>query len=243
MTPWSDEALALSEEALAAYSAVYRRVPPLVLEEARRRAASLRWLGSREIDGHSYELISFAEPDGALLTLYLRADDGLLDRLEHLYSDPVEGDAAAEILFHDYSEAGGAPFPNRITVRRAGFVEEELEIRLTGSDEGPPADWPQEFAGSSQGDLPARQDTVLELGEDVYLLKGWLPRTTTCWRWLSTSTCWPWRRRSAPKRRRPSWPACTRCFRRGPSATWCRRTITTTTPAASGRSSRRAQRS
>lgn len=172
MTPWTDGLLALPRGSLAPRRALYRRVPPLVLEEAREHAASLRWLGRREIDGRSYELISFAEDDGTLLTLYLDTESSLLARIERLYTDAVQGDAVETISFQDYREVERIPFPRRMEVRHAGVVVEELEPRLTGIDEGPPEDWPQELPAPLDQEDSAQPDTVVELGEDVYMLKG-----------------------------------------------------------------------
>lgn len=172
VTPWTDGPVSLPQESLGTHRAVHRRVPNVVLEVARERAASLRWVGSEEIDGRGYELVSFAEDDGTLLTLYLDVASGLLARIERLYSDPVAGDAVATLSFQDYGEVDGIPFPRRVVARRAGVVAEEQELRLAGIDEGPPEDWPGEIPPPDLAADRAASDTVVRLGEDVHLLRG-----------------------------------------------------------------------
>jgi len=172
VTPWSDGMAALAEDAMTSYRDIYRRLPPLVLEQARRHAATLRWAGRRQLGGRACELISFADADGTLLTLYIRDGTSLLAGIERLYSDPVEGDATAELLFEGYADIGGVPFPRRIVARRAGVVVEELETRSVTADTSPPEDFPAAMPTLPAGETAARSDTVIALAEDVFLLRG-----------------------------------------------------------------------
>lgn len=83
-------------------------LPPRMAELAAARAASLRWLGEDTIDGAPHDLVSFADDDGVLVTLYVSRSNDRISRTETLRADPQEGDVVEWVRYGDHRPLPGA---------------------------------------------------------------------------------------------------------------------------------------
>jgi glyoxylase-like metal-dependent hydrolase (beta-lactamase superfamily II) len=99
-----------------------RELPALQLLIARDRPETLRWAGESSEDGLALQGVSYAEPNGAVYTLWLDAATRRLVRLDWLRDDPVEGDQLASYVYSGYRTEQGIPVPSRLIERRNGEV-------------------------------------------------------------------------------------------------------------------------
>jgi len=79
-------------------------------------------------DGKSYAAASFMDPGRFKAVAFIRAD-GLVERVESRFPDPVLGDTAAVTTYSDYRDYGGVKFPTRITQSQGGFPVLDLTVR------------------------------------------------------------------------------------------------------------------
>ena len=107
----------------------YRRLPNLILRQALSRASTLRHLGEDTVDGRTQNVITFVMPDAQQIALYIDAKSALLSRYELIYTDPLAGEAASEIMFSDYTTVGAVKVPQTWTWRQAGDVVAKWKIR------------------------------------------------------------------------------------------------------------------
>jgi glyoxylase-like metal-dependent hydrolase (beta-lactamase superfamily II)/outer membrane lipoprotein-sorting protein len=98
----------------------YRRIPHLLLQQALDRATTLRYLGEDAVDGRPHEVLTFVMPDAQQIALYVDSKSGLLSKYELVFTDPLTGEDASEILFRDYATANGRTVPQRWEWRQAG---------------------------------------------------------------------------------------------------------------------------
>src|SRR5688500_12616644 len=110
------------EGVLGARVGYQREVPGLVLLRALERAPTLRSLGTADEGGRRYDVLTYAEPEGAQIALFVDAATHLLARYETLRDDPVIGDQVFAVAFGDYRPVSGIPFPHRRTELRNGEV-------------------------------------------------------------------------------------------------------------------------
>lgn len=158
-----------------------RYLPHRVLQQALRGAASLRHLGS---EGGA-ERVSYATPNGQLLTLALDPRTRLLAGAEQVVGFGPYGDGVRELEYADYLRDAGFPLPGTIAVRNRnavhGTVENRYRLAQATAD---PAVAPADLelpAGAAKGDYSWRPGFGVEtLAPGVHLLRN-VTATTGQW--------------------------------------------------------------
>lgn len=107
----------------------HRRIPNLLLRQALDRALSLRWLGQDDFDGRKHDVVTFVMPDTQQVAVYVDASTGLVSKYELVYTDPLTGDDASEIIFGDYTSAGKLKVPRSWTWKQAGELQARYKVR------------------------------------------------------------------------------------------------------------------
>ena len=79
-------------------------------------------------DGKSYAAASFTEPGRFKAVAFIGAN-GLVDRVESRFPDPVLGDTAVVTTYSDYRDYSGVKFPARITQSQGGFPLLDLTVK------------------------------------------------------------------------------------------------------------------
>jgi glyoxylase-like metal-dependent hydrolase (beta-lactamase superfamily II) len=108
----------------------YRRLPNLLLRQALDRANTLRYLGEDTFDGRKHDVITFVMPDTQQVALYLDSKSGLVSKYELVFTDPLTGDEAAEILFSDYTTSGPLKVPRKWMWRIAGETQASYDVNV-----------------------------------------------------------------------------------------------------------------
>lgn len=106
----------------------YRRLPNLILRQALDRAVSLRYLGEDDFDGRKHSVITFVMPDTQQVALYVDAKTNLLSKYELIFTDPLTGDDASEIIFADYASSGKLKAPRTWVWRLAGDIQAKYKV-------------------------------------------------------------------------------------------------------------------
>lgn len=101
-------------------------LPHLVLLEALKRAATMRWLGDANYENKNHHLLSFSNSAGQQLTLYIEADNKRLIKVESLASLPIYGDRSWEFIFAKYELNSGFLLPRERLIKLNGVVTERL---------------------------------------------------------------------------------------------------------------------
>jgi glyoxylase-like metal-dependent hydrolase (beta-lactamase superfamily II) len=163
-----NEALALGN-----FDFFHRLMPPLLLRKALQQAASLRWLGRRDLDGRPHDLVTFAWDNGLTPTVYIDAATHLVSKYELLFPDNLTGDAVSELSFPGYREVSGIKVPTGYVQHIAGVKAAELrydEVRIDGPvDE---AAFTVPFGFRPIAPPPTGDPRVVELAKDVYMVEG-----------------------------------------------------------------------
>src|SRR5687767_4391294 len=107
----------------------YRRLPNLILRQALDRASSLRSLGDDQFNGSKHDVITFVMPDAQQVALYVDAKSGLISKYELIYTDPLSGEEASEIMFADYTTSGKLKVPQKWVWRQAGDILARYDVR------------------------------------------------------------------------------------------------------------------
>jgi len=94
-----------------------RLLPQLLLRDAGRALATLRWLGREESARGSGDRIAFVAADGGLVTLAVDARSARVAAVETLTSDPLLGDAVARVDLVGEQRVERVPLPERIEFR------------------------------------------------------------------------------------------------------------------------------
>ncbi len=98
----------------------YRRLPNLLLRQAIDRTNTLRYLGADTVNGRPHEAFTFVMPDTQQVAVYVDNASGLVSKYELIFTDPLAGEDASEILFGDYVAQGAHRVPTTWTWRQAG---------------------------------------------------------------------------------------------------------------------------
>jgi glyoxylase-like metal-dependent hydrolase (beta-lactamase superfamily II) len=151
-----------------------RALPAVQLDRAVARAATLRSLGRLPFDGRPYDVITFAEENGAQLTVFVDPDTHLVRKWDEVVADSVAGDDVSEVLFADYQMFSGVAFPRTRIRKLAGEVVESVTFGTPMTGKGSGGD---RFAVGTDLPLiePGPQSPPLEarpISEGVYLLTG-----------------------------------------------------------------------
>jgi glyoxylase-like metal-dependent hydrolase (beta-lactamase superfamily II) len=98
----------------------YRRLPHLILRQALERANTLRYLGEDTFDNRRHQVVTFVMADTQQVALYVDAKTGLLSKYELVFTDPLRGEQASQIIFGKYASAGKLMVPRQWSWRLAG---------------------------------------------------------------------------------------------------------------------------
>lgn len=117
----------------------HRRLPHLLLRQALDRANTLRHLGQDSFEGKPHDVITFVMADTQQVALYADASTALVSKYELIFTDPLTGDDASEILFGDYTTAGKFRVPqtwmNRLAGETSGRFKLKVEINPAITDQ------------------------------------------------------------------------------------------------------------
>jgi glyoxylase-like metal-dependent hydrolase (beta-lactamase superfamily II) len=125
----------------------YRRLPHLILRQALERANSLRYLGEDRYEGRRHEVITFVMADTQQVALFIDGKTGLVSKYELVFTDPLRGQQASQILFGEYARAGTVQVPQQWSFRLAG----DLVARYRVIAEFNPAADDRSFAFAGEG--------------------------------------------------------------------------------------------
>ncbi len=152
-----------------------RELPAFELLEVRNRAESVRRVGEETTGGRRLQGVSYAQPNGAVYTLWLDAATKRLARLEWLRDDAVDGDQVASYEYSGYRVENGIPVPTRLVERRNGELIRDDTLSYTFNSH--PAE--TLFAAPSSGFTETtdfrspgvESEPVRQLAENVWLLQ------------------------------------------------------------------------
>ncbi len=117
----------------------HRRLPHLLLRQALDRANTLRHLGQDSFEGKPHDVITFVMADTQQVALYVDASTALVSKYELIFTDPLTGEDASEILFGDYTTAGKFRVPqtwmNRLAGETSGRFKLKVEINPAITDQ------------------------------------------------------------------------------------------------------------
>ncbi|MBC8118815.1 MAG: MBL fold metallo-hydrolase [Burkholderiaceae bacterium] len=150
----------------------YRRLPNLILRQALDGANSLRYLGEDQFNGRKHDVVTFVMPDTQQVALYVDARTGLISKYELVFTDPLRGQQASEIMFSDYATAGKLKVPQTWAWRFAGDIvaQYKVQAQFNSSDavkvfETPHAGYSKVAAAPS-----TLKQSVEKLAEGVYVI-------------------------------------------------------------------------
>jgi glyoxylase-like metal-dependent hydrolase (beta-lactamase superfamily II) len=150
-----------------------RELPALELLQARDRSESVRWVGERTDGGRRLQGVSYAQPNGAVYTLWIDAGSKRLARMEWLRDDPVDGDQLASYDYSGYRMENTIPVPTRLVERRNGELVRDDTLSITIDTH--PAD--SIFAAPKTGFVEGtpitgpESEAVRKLADNVWLLQ------------------------------------------------------------------------
>ena len=107
----------------------HRRLPNLILRQALERELSLRYLGEDQSDGRKHDVITFVMPDTQQIAVYVDSKTGLVSKYELIFTDPLTGEDASEIMFSDYTTSGKLKVPQTWTWRIAGEQQAKYKVK------------------------------------------------------------------------------------------------------------------
>jgi glyoxylase-like metal-dependent hydrolase (beta-lactamase superfamily II) len=152
----------------------HRRLPHLLLRQALDRANTLRHLGQDSFEGKPHDVITFVMADTQQVALYLDASTALVSKYELIFTDPLTGDDASEILFGDYTNAGKFRVPqtwiNRLAGETSGRFKLKVEINPAITDQS------FEVAADGYADVQPLPDNLPEnvekLADGVFVIQN-----------------------------------------------------------------------
>ena len=150
----------------------YRRLPNLILRQALDRATTLRFLGEDQFEGRKHNVVTFSMPDAQQIALYVDARSGLVSKYELIFTDPLRGEEASEIMFSNYTSVGKLKVPQDWTWRIAGDIAARYKVNA----EFNPADADKSFEFAEAGfskvlPIPLNlKQSVEKLADGVYVI-------------------------------------------------------------------------
>jgi glyoxylase-like metal-dependent hydrolase (beta-lactamase superfamily II) len=108
----------------------YRRLPHLILLQALDRANSLRYLGEDTFEGRRHHVVTFVMADTQQIALYIDAKTSLVSKYELVFTDPLRGQQASQIIFGNYASAGKLKVPQQWSWRFAGDLVARYKVDL-----------------------------------------------------------------------------------------------------------------
>jgi glyoxylase-like metal-dependent hydrolase (beta-lactamase superfamily II) len=150
----------------------FRRYPEALLLTAWNRPEALRSLGEGEFEGRKQRVITFADTDGAEVTMYFDEASQLLTKTEALADDPVLGDINIETVYGDWRPVEKVSLPFRITDRLGGVTQQDLRVTSLALNTHPPDSLFALPEGFAKIDPPPPGPQIKKLSEDVYAILG-----------------------------------------------------------------------
>ena len=150
----------------------YRRLPNLILRQALDGANSLRYLGEDQFDGRKHNVVTFVMPDTQQVALYVDARTNLVSKYELVFTDPLRGQSASEIIFSDYATAGKLKVPQTWTWRFAGDVVARYKVnaQFNSGDIGKSFDVADAGFSKASALPPVLKPSVEKLADGVYVI-------------------------------------------------------------------------
>lgn len=150
-----------------------REVPALELLQARDRSESVRWAGDRTEGGRRLQGVSYAQPNGAVYTLWLDAGTKRLARLEWLRDDAVDGDQLASYDYSAYRMEKSIPVPTRLVERRNGELVRDDSLAITVDTRPADSLFAAPKTGYAEGSpiTGPESEQVRKLADNVWLLQ------------------------------------------------------------------------
>ena len=151
----------------------YRRLPNLILRQALDGANSLRYLGDDQFNGRKHNVVTFVMPDTQQVALYVDARTGLVSKYELVFTDPLRGQEASEIMFSDYASAGKLKVPQTWTWRLAGDVVARYKVKaqFNGERYGQESSrWPMPDSAKFPRYRSRLKPSVEKLADGVYVI-------------------------------------------------------------------------
>ena len=150
----------------------YRRLPNLILRQALDGANSLRYLGEDQFDGRKHNVVTFVMPDTQQVALYVDSRTGLVSKYELVFTDPLRGQSASEIIFSDYAASGKLKVPQTWTWRFAGDVVARYKVNAQFNAGDADKAFDVADAGFSKVSAlpPTLKLSVEKLGDGVYVI-------------------------------------------------------------------------
>jgi len=151
-----------------------RELPALELLQVRDRSESVRWVGEQTEGGARLQGVSYAQPNGAVYTLWIDAATKRLARLEWLADDAVEGDQLRSYDYSGYRTAQGIPVPSRLVEKRNGEIVRDDSLSISINDHPTDAVFTAPTTGYAEPGplLAAEREPVRKLAENVWLLQA-----------------------------------------------------------------------
>ena len=152
----------------------HRRLPNLILRQALGNALSLRYLGEDQFEGQKHNVVTFVMPDTQQIALYIDAKTNLISKYELLFTDPLTGEEASEIIFSDYTASGNLKIPQKWSWRIAGDKQATYSVKVQFN----PAVTDRSFELAEEGFRkvsPAPQTSeanVEKLADGVYVIQN-----------------------------------------------------------------------
>ena len=106
----------------------YRRLPHLILRQALDRANSLRYLGEDTFEGRRHHVVTFVMADTQQVALFIDAKTNLVSKYELVFTDPLRGQQASQIIFGKYANAGALKVPQQWSWRFAGDLVARYQV-------------------------------------------------------------------------------------------------------------------
>ena len=157
-----------------ANSPMRRELPALQILIARDRPETLRWAGETTENGVKLQGVSYAEPNGAVYTLWIDPSKRLV-RLDWLRDDPVAGDQIASYSYSGYKVEQNIPVPTRLVERRNGELirDDTLTIAINRGVQDALFVAPATGYMESTDARPAgpEAEPIRKLAENVWLLQ------------------------------------------------------------------------
>ena len=151
-----------------------RRLPNLLLRQALNNPNSLRHLGQERFNGAAHDVITFVMPDTQQIALYIDSASGLVSKDELLFTDPLTGEEASEIMFSDYAATGRLKAPRKWSWRIAGEPQADYVAKAEFNTSVDDASFQVAATGfrKVQAAPPDTEARVEELADGVYLIEN-----------------------------------------------------------------------
>jgi len=166
----------LAAPALAANQRLVQRTfPHLLLQVALRRAATLRSSGSQTIQGRACDVVTFADVDGTVSTLYFDGQTGLLTEADVLLDRLIEGLGVVANTFSEYRDVDGIKIPFQIVSTFRGEPQTDLVYKDVKFNTHPPASLfapPSRAVTGPEVGGPPPPVTLTRIGKDAYLVNA-----------------------------------------------------------------------